>query len=115
MDIGRRAAEMATPRLFLTGPRDSLGLFMPLGTGSQGFYHRPDRFRVRGGPQRAVLLPPGAPKPASGILNPPADSALHYRSFGGVTRGPARLTVGPVVLVVPRVLRRPQSVWRFSC
>ena len=53
MDIGRRGAEMTTPRLFLTGPRDSLGLFRPLGTGSQGFYHRPDRFRARGGPQLA--------------------------------------------------------------
>ena len=78
--------------------RDSLGLFMPLATGSQSFYRRADRFHARGGPQRAVLLPPGAPKPASGIPNPPADSALHYRSFGGVPGPRARLTA---CLVMP--------------
>ena len=37
IDISRRAAEMEASRLFLTGPRDSLGLFMPLATGSQSF------------------------------------------------------------------------------
>ena len=98
IDISRRAAEMEASRLFLTGPRDSLGLFMPLATGSQSFYRRADRFHARGGPQRAVLLPPGAPKQASGIPTPPADWALHYRSFGGVPGPRARLTA---CLVMP--------------
>ena len=98
MDISQCAAEMAASRLFLTGPRDSLGLFLPLATGSQSFYHRADRFWVWGDPRRAVLWLFGAPKPASGIFNPPADSALHYWSFGGVTRTPARLAACLVVL-----------------
>ena len=98
MDIGQRAAEIVASRLFLSSPRDSFGSFIPLATGSQSFYRRADRFHARGGPQRAVLLPPGAPKQASGIPTPPADSALHYRSFGGVPRPPARLTAGLVML-----------------
>ena len=98
MDIGRRAAEMATSRLFLSSPRGSLGSFIPLMMDSQGFYHRPDRFRAQGSPLAAVLWPSETPKPVSGILKPPADSALRYWSFGVVPGVPARLTTGLVVL-----------------
>ena len=111
MDIGRRAAEMATSRLFLSSPRGSLGSFISLLMVSQGFYHRPDRFRARCGPRAAVSWPSAAPKPAFRIPTPPADSALRYWCFGGVPRAPARLTTCLVVVLnvsqgFPRVAKR---------
>ena len=111
MDTVRRGAKMATSRLFLSSPRGSLGSFIPLRMVSQGFYHRPDRFRGRFGPRAAVLWPSEAPKPVSRIPNPPADSALRYWCFGGVPRAPARLTACLVVVLklsqgFPRAAKR---------
>ena len=111
MDIGQRAAEIVASRLFLSSPRGRLGSFISLLMVSQGFYHRPDRFRGRCGHRATVLWPSEAPKPVSRIPNPPADSALHYWCFGGVPRAPARLTACLVVVLnvsqgFPRAAKR---------
>ena len=92
IDIGRRAAEMVASRLFLTLPRDSLGLFIPLRVGRKGFCHRSDRFRTRSGPRAAVVMSPEAPKWCLKWSSTSGYCKCEKWSFGAVPRAPARLT-----------------------